>query len=80
MMSSKIKAIKKEIDILKSSLNNKLSASEKQIIYDKIEEKKREIEKICREEKKAVSINDAPIIANRKIKKPSSMTNERFYL
>lgn len=81
MMNSKIAALKKEISILENNLSTKkLSAADKQIIFDKIAEKKREIEKASKEEKKVVSVSGAPKLSNRKNQSRNRFTNNKFYL
>lgn len=81
MMNSKIAALKKEISILENNLSTKkLSAADKQIIFDKIAEKKREIEKVSKEEKKTVSISGTPKVSNRKNQTKNRFTNNKFYL
>ena len=80
-MNSKIAALKKEISILENNLSTKkLSAADKQIIFDKIAEKKREIEKVSKEEKKTVSISGTPKVSNRKNQTKNRFTNNKFYL
>lgn len=81
MMNSKIAALKKEISILENNLSTKkLSAADKQIIFDKIAEKKREIEKVSKEEKKTVSISGTPKVSSRKNQTKNRFTNNKFYL
>ena len=66
--------VKNQIDVLKSEIqdltnkleNKRLSSRDKQIIIDQISDKKREIEKLTKEEKQITPVVNAPTFADRK--------------
>jgi hypothetical protein len=75
-MSKTIDEIKSEINDLKEQLNSdRLSANQKQAIYDEIMAKKREIEKISLGEHKVVSVA-APVVGDQK---KTPMRNRFFF-
>lgn len=79
---SKVNALKKELAILQENLSyKKLSAEQKQITIEAIAAKKREIEKVSKQEKKLVSAVNAPTINNRKKKTNATrLGSNKFYL
>jgi len=79
---SKITALKKEIAILQNNLSNKkMSGEERQIAIETIAAKKREIEKVSKEEKRLVSSASAPTVNSRKKNTATTrMGAGKFYL
>lgn len=79
---SKIAALKKELSILQDNLSHKkLSAEQRQKTIEAVAAKKREIEKVSKQERKLVASTGAPTINNRTKKTGAArLSANRFYL
>ena len=67
VVKNQIDELKAEIEELSNKLDTKrLSTHDKQIIIDQISDKKREIEKLTKEEKQITPVVNAPTFAERK--------------
>ena len=71
-VKSQIDTLKTEIEELSNKLDSKrLSTRDKQLLIDQISEKKREIEKLTKEEKQITPVVNAPTFSERQITRKS---------
>lgn len=82
VVKNQIDELKAEIEELSNKLDTKrLSTRDKQIIIDQISDKKREIEKLTKEEKQITPVVNAPTFAERKASRRSTFIgNNRVLL